>query len=58
MPLDLSRNAVPRDAGLIMHNGDAFARNAIKQSGLADIWTANNGNETWHNLKSKASCHY
>ena len=48
MPFDLGRNAVSRDPGLIMHNGNALARNAIKQGRLADIWTANNGNKTWH----------
>ena len=48
MPFGLGGDAVARDAGLVMNNGNALAGDAIKQGGLADIWTADNGKNTWH----------
>jgi hypothetical protein len=48
VPFDFSGDAVSRYTGLIMHDGDALAGNAIKQGGLSDVRTANNGDNTRH----------
>ena len=42
-PLGLGGDAVARDAGLIMHNRNALADDAIEQRGLADVWPPDDG---------------
>ncbi len=44
-PLGLGGDAVARDAGLVMHDGDAPSDDAIEQRGLADIRPADNGDQ-------------
>ena len=39
-------NDIPRDTGLVMHNGDAFAGKPIEKAALANIWSANKGHGT------------
>jgi len=46
MPLGFGADAVTRDAGLIVNNGNAPPDNAIEQGGLADIRTTNDGDQT------------
>ena len=42
-PLGLGADAVARDAGLVVHDGDAPADDAVEQGGLADIGPADDG---------------
>ncbi len=43
VPFPLGADAVARHAGLIVHNGDAPAHNAVEQRRLADIWATDDG---------------
>ena len=45
VPFGLDADAVARDAGLVMDNGDAPSDDAVEQRGLADIGAADNGNQ-------------
>jgi hypothetical protein len=45
VPLGLDAHAVARDAGLVMHDGDAPFDDAVEQRGFADIRTADDGDE-------------
>ena len=47
-PLGLGGDAVARDAGLVMHNRNPLADDAVEQRGFADIWPSDNGDEIWH----------
>ncbi len=55
LPLRLGADAVARDAGLIVDDGDAPPGDAVEEGGLADIWAAYDGNQTWHGAKVKQS---
>src|SRR5690606_1709806 len=46
--LDLGRDDVAGDAGLIVDDGDAFPRQAIEEAALADIGSADDGYGTGH----------
>ena len=43
-PFGFGADAVAGDARLIVNDSDAASDNAIKESGLADVWAANDGN--------------
>src|SRR5439155_5360576 len=45
-PLDRRVDAIPRRAGLVLDDRHALADEAIEEGGLADIGTADHGNET------------
>ena len=45
VPLGLDADAVARDAGLVMHDRNAFFDDAIEQRGFPDVWPTNNGNQ-------------
>ena len=45
LPFGLGADAVARDAGLVMDDGDAPSDDAIEQRGLADIGPADNGDQ-------------
>ena len=45
VPLGLRGDAVAGDPGLIVNNGDATSGDAVKQRGLAYVWSADNGDE-------------
>src|SRR5690606_40248767 len=46
--LDLGRDDVAGDAGLVVDDGDAFPRQAIEEAALADIGSADDGYGTGH----------
>ena len=50
-PFGLGGNAVARDPGLIMDNSDAPADDAVEQGRLADIGSADDGNQARHKDK-------
>ena len=45
VPLGLGADAIARDAGPVVHDGNAPPGDAIEQRGLADIRPANNGDQ-------------
>jgi hypothetical protein len=46
MPFGLDAHAVARDAGLVMHNRNAFFDDAIEQRGFSDIGATDDGDES------------
>ena len=45
VPFRLHAHAVARDAGLVMHDGDAPFDDAVEQRGFPDIRAADDGDE-------------
>ena len=43
VPLGLGADAVARDAGLVVDDGDAPSDDAVEQRGLADVGAADDG---------------
>ena len=52
-PFGFGADAVAGDAGLIVDDGDAAPDDAVEERGLADVWPANNGNQSWHGLNMR-----
>jgi hypothetical protein len=46
MPFGLDAHAVARNAGLVVHNRNAFFNNAIKERGFADIGPSDDGDKS------------
>ena len=51
--LRLGAHPIPRDARLIMHDGNPPAHHAIEQGGFADIGTTDDGDETRHDAENE-----
>ena len=49
-PLDFGADAVARDTRLVVHDGDATARDAVEERGFADVRPTNNSNESRHTV--------
>jgi len=46
--INLGRNDVARDSGVIMHDGNATAGQPVKDAALANVGSAHNGNNWVH----------
>jgi len=49
--LGFGTDTIPRDTGLIMHDGDPPSHHPVEEGGLADIGTTHDSDEARHNLE-------
>ncbi len=54
VPLGLGADPVPGDSGLVMHNGDAAPCEAVEKGGLADVGSADDGDDSRHGWQDAA----
>lgn len=51
MPFSFGGNAVPRDAGAIVNDGDAASDDSVEERGFSDVWATDNGYKSRHSAK-------